>query len=64
MPTIYREDDLTDGAGHGVLIATDSIYCNLQSVVTGILNDVVVKIGYRWKEVALVEYIGIVQSQQ
>ena len=56
--------DCTDGAGHGVLIATDNIY------VQGITSNQTAasafrwKILYRFKEVSLVEYIGIVQSQQ
>jgi len=57
-------DDLTDGAGHGVLVATDNMNINIQSSGTGIVNNLMLQVGYRWKEVALVEYIGIVQSQQ
>lgn len=60
----HREDDLTDGAGHGILVATDNLNINIQSSGTGIVNNFVLQVGYRWKEVALVEYIGIVQSQQ
>jgi hypothetical protein len=63
-----QELDFTDNAGHGVLIATDQIYFNAISVNTTTpptLNDhVIVRIGYRFKNVGLVEYIGIVQSQQ
>lgn len=56
--------DATDGAGHGILIATDNIF------VTGLTSGMTAavafpfKILYRFKEVSLVEYIGIVQSQQ
>lgn len=56
--------DLTDQAGHGLLIATDVIYMQLQTAFTVQANDVVFELEYRWKEVTLVEYIGIVQSQQ
>jgi len=56
--------DLTDGAGHGVLIATDNIFIQVTSVLTGAANTADVKFLYRWKNVALQEYIGIVQSQQ
>lgn len=56
--------DLTDAAGHGVLVATDNLYFNLITQNTGSLNQAVVRLEYRWKEVSLVEYIGIVQSQQ
>ena len=60
----YFIDDLTDGAGHGLLLATDQFYLQLYSLNLGAPADVVVKFAYRWKEVSLVEYIGIVQSQQ
>lgn len=55
--------DLTDGAGHGFLVATDAIY--LQGNTTAFAGPGTwhVKILYRFKEVKLEEYIGIVQSQ-
>lgn len=56
--------DLTDNAGHGILIATDNVYFNLLSQNTGAQNSSIMRLEYRWKEVDLVEYIGIVQSQQ
>lgn len=56
--------DLTDGAGHGLLIATDNIFAQVQSSGTGAANQVHIKILYRWKNVPMVEYVGIVQSQQ
>ncbi len=56
--------DCTDGAGHGVLIATDNIFAQVQSTATGNSNSVAIKILYRWKNVGLQEYIGLVQSQQ
>lgn len=56
--------DLTDGAGHGFLVATDNIFCQVQSTGTGGTNTARIKILYRWKNVGLAEYIGIVQSQQ
>lgn len=56
--------DLTDGAGHGILIATDSIFIQAVSAGTGNANLMQWKILYRWKRVSLAEYIGIVQSQQ
>lgn len=54
--------DLTDGAGHGVLVGTDNIY------VWGTWSDaapinIYVRILYRFKNVGLKEYIGITQSQ-
>lgn len=56
--------DLSDGAGHGLLIATDSIFAQLVSGGTGAANTARIKMLYRWKDVGLSEYIGIVQSQQ
>jgi hypothetical protein len=56
--------DCTDGAGHGILVATDNIF--IQGVTanqTG-ASTFDFKILYRFKDVSLVEYIGIVQSQQ
>lgn len=59
----YR-DDLNDGAGHGYIVATDSIYVQIQSAATGVVNSCNGKIFYRWKNVGLQEYIGIVGGQQ
>lgn len=60
-PWVY---DLTDGAGHGYLIATDNIFFDVvTSGYTGVASFTA-KVLYRFKEVALEEYIGIVQSQQ
>lgn len=56
--------DLTDGAGHGILIATDNIF--VQGMTGGFAGAATFnfKIMYRWKRVNITEYIGIVQSQQ
>lgn len=59
-----RDVDLSDGAGHGYLVATDSIFASCNSAATGLTNAANFKILYRYKEVSLAEYIGIVQSQQ
>lgn len=64
MPSSIRQYDYTDGAGHGILIATDNIFAQVNSVGTGATNVYRVKILYRWKNVSLQEYIGIVQAQQ
>lgn len=56
--------DMTDSAGHGVLIASDNLYFGLLTANTTQANKMIFKIGYRMKAVSLVEYIGIVQSQQ
>ena len=56
--------DLTDGAGHGILVATDNIYVQGSSAAMTGAGVFRWKILYRFKRVSLVEYIGIVQSQQ
>jgi hypothetical protein len=57
--------DMTDGAGHGMLVGTDNIYLQLGTVGSPVSTAICdVKILYRFKQVTLSEYIGIVQSQQ
>lgn len=58
--------DLTDGAGHGVLVATDSLYFGaIQTAgASPITGNTTCRILYRWKNVGLAEYVGLVQSQQ
>ena len=63
-PDKISTDQLDDGAGHGILVATDNIYLSLASAATAQANTAWIKILYRFKEVSLSEYIGIVQSQQ
>lgn len=56
--------DLTDDAGHGVLVATDNVFLQCNSASTGLTNVVHCWILYRMKRVGTLEYVGIVQSQQ
>lgn len=56
--------DFTDGAGHGVLVATDTLYLSVQSAGFIGAGSISAKILYRFKDVSLEEYVGIVQSQQ
>ena len=59
--------DLTDGAGHGVLIGTDYLFLSLlnpSGYTAGNVTFSSARILYRWKDVSLAEYIGMVQSQQ
>lgn len=56
--------DFTDGAGHGILIASDQIYLNIVSQNTSASVEITFKVMYRWKNVSITEYVGIVQSQQ
>lgn len=56
--------DLTDGAGHGMLVATDQLFLTINSSNMIAPAGVTCRILYRYKSVSLTEYIGIVQSQQ
>lgn len=58
------EVDLSDGSGHGILIATDNIFAQVASTGIGAVVTANIKLLYRWKNVGLQEYIGLVQSQQ
>ena len=56
--------DHTDGAGHGILIATDNIFLGLNTIGWTGAAIANVKMLYRFKQISIEEYIGIVQSQQ
>lgn len=56
--------DLTDGAGHGLIIATDNVFLGMLTTGFTAAASGFAKILYRFKRVALAEYIGMVQSQQ
>lgn len=56
--------DLTDHAGHGMLVATDVMFWGCVTSNFAAAAPFVCRILYRFKEVSLEEYIGIVQSQQ
>lgn len=68
---LKEEDLISDAAGHGMLVATDNIWLggvffetnNITASSPGI-PSCVARIFYRFKEIGLAEYIGIVQSQQ
>lgn len=55
--------DMTDGAGHGVLIGVDSLFFTVSTLGFSAAANFGVKLLYRFKEVGLQEYIGIVQQQ-
>jgi len=59
-----RRVDYTDGAGHGILVAVDQMFAQ----VTGVSMPSAVVIhgvlAYRFKEVTLTEYVGMVTEQQ
>lgn len=60
--------DLTDGAGHGVLLAANQVTWLWQEETLGLQtntsNEKSCAFLYRFKEVSLQEYMGIIQSQQ
>lgn len=58
--------DISDGVGHGILVATDSVIVGFvaTSNATPLVGNLTCRMLYRWKNVSLAEYIGIVQSQQ
>lgn len=60
-PLVY---DFTDGAGHGIIMAVDTMYLSLITGTSwGGVATGSVKILYRYKNIGLSEYLGIVQSQ-
>lgn len=64
-PTITPQlIDLTDGAGHGLIIATPKVYCTVSTSDCGAAVTGRVKILYRFKKAVLQEWIGLLQSQQ
>jgi len=60
MPVSY---DLTDGAGHGLLVGTDNLYFGVDTDNTGGTSTFYCNILYRWKNISKIEYVGLVQSQ-
>lgn len=58
--------DLTDNAGNGVLVATDNIFITFGFVDITLLDPIKMsaKVLYRFVNVGIKEYVGIVQSQQ
>lgn len=58
--------DCTDGAGHGLLVATDRVFVQVytSNIITNEGTHFDLKVLYRFKEVSLAEYVGIVQGQQ
>lgn len=56
--------DLTDGAGNGVLVATDNLFLQVQSSGTSTTNTVRMKVLYRFFAADVGEFVSIIQSQQ
>jgi len=62
------EHDLTDSQGHGILVATDNMYLGTITTNTAYpftsATKVCVWIEYRVKDIGVMEFVGIVTSQQ
>lgn len=56
--------DLTDGAGHGLLVGTESIFMGMTTSTFAGAGVARCRLLYRFKLVNVEEFIGIVQSQQ
>lgn len=62
-PSVF-EYDFTDNAGHGILVASDYIYVQSDTDNFDATTTHMFSILYRFKNVSIQEYVGIVQSQQ
>ena len=69
-PADPQTHDLTDDAGHGVLVASDKLWFfisnrySINNTGTGAgASTAIIRVLYRFKSVGLTEYIGLVQSQ-
>ena len=64
VTTLPVSIDTTDGAGNGILIATDRLSIVFGASANFVAGNAVAKIKYRLVNVGIAEYVGIVQSQQ
>jgi len=56
----WQSDD-----GKGLLVASDTLYCSFDTSQTGsVSNLATIRLYYRFVDVSIQEYVGIVQSQQ
>jgi len=57
--------DLTDDSGHGVIFCGQKMYLTIQptTVNTTAVTRFNARVLFRWKNVSLTEYIGVVTSQ-
>lgn len=59
--TVY---DMTDGAGNGICVATPSLYVAAKGTGQANARAYIFKILYKFTEISVSEFIGMVQSQQ
>lgn len=50
--------------GYGVLLGTDAFHASVDSLNTGIANQFHFRLYYRFVQIPITEFIGLVQSQQ
>jgi len=55
--------DLTDGAGNGILVATDSLFFECNTDNSAQIDPFGFRMLYRTYEAGILEYVGIAQSQ-
>lgn len=57
--------DYTDGAGHGIVVASDHLYVGHQTALWHAAHEpsAMIRILYRFKSIPLTEYLGVIQSQ-
>lgn len=55
--------DLTDDNGNGFLWANDTITMVKGAIADTTVSETICKLKYRWVNVGLIEYLGIVQTQ-
>lgn len=56
--------DLRDGFGNGMLVATDKLHFSSGNIGATTAQKTSIRYQYRLVDVSIVEYVGIVQSQQ
>jgi len=56
--------DLTDGAGHGIIVATQSMFFTVIGSSAPGAFDIKLKVLYRFKNVSLQEFVGLAIQQQ
>lgn len=61
MPYEFKWEDNT---GRGLLVAADSLFITNFSAATAVVNQWDVVISYKFVDVSLEEWIGIIMSQQ
>ena len=59
VPRIGQQADLTDGAGHGVIVVGSNLYFQVDSAGTGVTHSAHINILYRLKNIGVDEFITL-----